>query len=239
MALRLSQALCLVCSTSSSFSISRSRRIPTVVRCSSDAQMNGSIDARKLVLEVKEKLHKEYPHLPKGKNGSDDEEMILWFLRDRKFSVDDAIFKLEKAIRWREEFGVSELTEESVRRLYETGKAYVHEFLDVEGRAVLVVDASKHFPGEEDSRENEKLCVFLIERALSLLPEDESKILTIIDLRGFRVENGDVSFLRFLPVWQLVRPWLKSYASLVRFCNAESVKKEYFTEATVPARFLG
>ena len=42
---------------------------------------------------------------------------------------------------------MSELTEESTRTLYESGKAYVHEFLDVKGRAVLVVVASKHFPG--------------------------------------------------------------------------------------------
>ncbi|CAA7402251.1 unnamed protein product [Spirodela intermedia] len=217
-----------------------------------------------LVLEVKEKLEKEHSDLPEGKNGRDDEDLILWFLRDRKFSVDDAIFKLTKAIIWRQEFGVSELTEESIRKLYETGKAYVHDFLDVQGRAVLVVVASKHFPGRQDSRENEKLCVFLIEKALSRLPKGEEQILAIIDLRGFRTENGDISFLRFLidvfyyyypkrlsqvlfvdapfvfqPVWQLVRPWLKSYASLVRFCDAETVRREYFTEATTPASFRG
>lgn len=48
---------------------------------------------------------------------------------------------------------MSELTEESIRNLYETGKAYVHDFLDVQGRAVLVVVASKHFP---------RVCVDLI-----------------------------------------------------------------------------
>ncbi|MQM05789.1 hypothetical protein Taro_038605, partial [Colocasia esculenta] len=41
----------------------------------------------------------------------------------------------------------------------------------------------------------------------------------------------------FQPVWQLVRPWLKSYASLVRFCDVATVRKEYFTEATLPASF--
>ena len=34
-----------------------------------------------LVLQVKEKLEKYYPSLPVGKNGRDDEEMILWFLK--------------------------------------------------------------------------------------------------------------------------------------------------------------
>jgi hypothetical protein len=51
-----------------------------------------------LVLEVKEKLEKEYPSLPVGKNGRDDEDVILWFLKDRKFSVKDAVARLNKAI---------------------------------------------------------------------------------------------------------------------------------------------
>uniref|UniRef100_A0A453SW84 CRAL-TRIO domain-containing protein n=1 Tax=Aegilops tauschii subsp. strangulata TaxID=200361 RepID=A0A453SW84_AEGTS len=65
-------------------------------------------------------------------------------------------------------------------------------------------------------------------------------ILGIFDLRGFGVENGDLQFLKFLidvfyyyypkrlgevlfvdapfvfqPMWQLVKPLLKQYASLV------------------------
>lgn len=52
---------------------------------------------QQLVLEVKEKLS-QFDKLPEGKNGRVDEEMILWFLKDRKFSVDDAVSKLTKAI---------------------------------------------------------------------------------------------------------------------------------------------
>lgn len=51
-----------------------------------------------LVLEVKENLEKDFHNLPVGKNGRDDEDMIFWFLKDRKFSVDDAVAKLTKAI---------------------------------------------------------------------------------------------------------------------------------------------
>lgn len=47
---------------------------------------------------MKEKLEKEHHSLPVGKNGRDDEDMILWFLKDRKFSVEKAISKLTKAI---------------------------------------------------------------------------------------------------------------------------------------------
>lgn len=51
-----------------------------------------------LVLQVKERLEKDYNSLPVGKNGRDDEDMILWFLKDRKFSVEESLAKLTKAI---------------------------------------------------------------------------------------------------------------------------------------------
>ncbi|KAB2609315.1 motile sperm domain-containing protein 2 [Pyrus ussuriensis x Pyrus communis] len=113
-----------------------------------------------------------------------------------------------------------------------------------------------------DPAENEKLCVFLIEKALSALPEGSEEILGIFDLRGFGRENADLDFITFLfdvfyyyypkrlgevlfmeapfifkPIWQLAKPLLKSYSSLVRFCSVETVRKEYFTEVTVPAKF--
>ncbi|XP_072998717.1 phosphatidylinositol transfer protein CSR1 [Typha latifolia] len=260
MALRLCHSLRLPPPSSTPSSL-RSR----ILRCSAEYQsLRQSLDTRKFVLEVKEKLEREHSELPIGKNGRDDEDMILWFLKDRKFSVEDAVTKLSIAIKWRQDFGVSELSEESVSNLYGTGKAYVHDFLDVHGRPVLLVVASKHFPGKQDPVENEKLCVLLLERALSKLPSGTEDILGIFDLRGFRTENGDVLFLKFLidvfyyyypkrlgevlfvdapfmfqPIWQLVKPLLKSYASLVRFCDAGTVRKEYFTEETVPADFRG
>ncbi|KAF8037092.1 hypothetical protein BT93_B0107 [Corymbia citriodora subsp. variegata] len=228
------------------------------VRCSSF----DSHDARKLVLEVKEKLVKDYGGLPVGKNGRDDEDMIYWFLKDRKFVIQDAVAKLTKAIKWRQEFKVSELTEESVKSIAETGKAYVHDFLDVNDRPVLVVVVSKHFPAVQDPIENEKLCVFMIEKALNKLPDGKEEILGIFDLRGFGTENADLKFLTFMfdvfyyyypkrlgqvlfveapfvfkPIWQLAKPLLKSYASLVRFCSLETVRNEYFTVETLPANF--
>ncbi|KAK1429078.1 hypothetical protein QVD17_11278 [Tagetes erecta] len=227
----------------------------SVRNCSSDT-------SHKLVMKVKEKLEKDYYSLPTGKNGRDDEQLILWFLKDRRFSVEDAISKLTKAIKWRQEFGVSEISEESIKRVAATGKSYLHDSLDVNGRPVLIVDPSKHIPEMFDRSEDERLCVFLLEKALSRLPEGKEEILGIFDLRGFSLKNSDLNFLTFLfdvlyyyyprrvgqilfvdapfvfqPIWQLAKPLVKSYASLVRFCSADDVRKEYFTESTLPASF--
>ncbi|KAL3628867.1 hypothetical protein CASFOL_027913 [Castilleja foliolosa] len=217
-------------------------------------------NTHRLVAEVKKKLEKDHNSLLVGKNGRDDEDMILWFLKDRKYSVQETVSKLTKAIRWRDEFGVSDLSEKSVKRVAETGKAYLHDHLDVNGRPVIIVDTSKHFPGEYE--EDEKLCVFLIEKALQKLPDGKHEVLVIIDLRAFRTQNADIKFVTFVfdvfycyyprrlgrvlfvdapfvfkPLWQLIKPLLKSYASLVRFCSAKAAKEEYFTVDTVPASF--
>ncbi|KAJ6882343.1 hypothetical protein NC651_028823 [Populus alba x Populus x berolinensis] len=113
--------------------------------------------------------------------------MILWFLKDRKFSVDEAISKLTKAtVSWPEEFKAPELSEESVKSIADTGKSYVHDSLDVNGRPVLGVAASKHFPAVHNPVENEK-------KALQKLPSGKEQILGILDLRGFSAENTDLS----------------------------------------------
>ncbi|KAL9326530.1 hypothetical protein ACSQ67_007175 [Phaseolus vulgaris] len=366
--------------TGSSMCIQANRKRLNLCHCCT------SSSSCKLVLSVKEKLEKEHHSLPVGKNGRDDEDMILWFLKDRKFSVEKAISKLTKAIqlrskvlslantparltrhgdgcvpvkdthtfkslrnllrqsypwsaptrvkskskghlihKWRQDFEVSKLTDETVKDAAQTGKGYVHDFLDINGRPVLVVVGSKHIPMALDPADDERLCVFLIEKALSKLPPGKEQILGIVDLRGFRTENADLKFLTFLfdvfycyypkrlgqvlfvdapfvfkPIWQLVKPLLKSYTSLVRennqkhnkkldilltnepnfrcsfcndwinrywaatvpttmfpstnslislgwrscdwlyvvrFCSAETVRKEYFTEETLPPNF--
>ena len=42
--------------------------------------------------------------LEASNHGQVDSETIQWFLRDRKFNVDDTVSKLEKMLQWRSEF---------------------------------------------------------------------------------------------------------------------------------------
>jgi hypothetical protein len=50
----------------------------------------------------------------------------------------------------------------------------------------------------QDPAEDEKLCVFLIEKALGKLPAGKEEILGIFDLRGFGTNNADLKFLTFV-----------------------------------------
>ncbi|PNX71946.1 motile sperm domain-containing protein 2-like, partial [Trifolium pratense] len=185
-----------------------------------------SNDSRKLVLEVKEKLENEYHSLPVGRNGRDDEDMILWFLKDRKFDVEEAASKLSKAIKWRQDFEVSNLTEESVKDIAQTGKAYIHDFLDINDRPVLVVVAAKHFPKAQDPADDERLCVFLIEKALSKLPTGKEEILGIFDLRGFGAENADFKYLTFL--FEVFYYYYPKRLSQVLFVDAPFMFKQFW-----------
>ncbi|KAI9384612.1 hypothetical protein POPTR_012G088350v4 [Populus trichocarpa] len=116
---------------------------------------------------IKDKLGRDYHSLPVGKNGRDDEEMILCYFKiDQSHCIQTVtIFVLSTVI-------------------------YVHDSLDVYGRPVLVVVASKHFPAMHNPVENEKLCH----------PAGKEQILGILDLRGFSTENTDFKFLTFLVI---------------------------------------
>eukprot|EP00249_Psilotum_nudum_P019664 c27364_g1_i4 orf=476-1327(-) len=216
----------------------------------------------RLVEELKFRLERDHRDLPVGKNGRDDEELLLWFLKDRKFDVDAAVGKLVKTLIWRRDFGVNNLTNDSVKNIAATRQAYLHNNLDVKRRPVVVVVAANHIPARDDLVQSEKLCVYLIEKALHRLPKGCETILGIFDLRGFTSKNADLKFTSFLvevfyyyypkrlgevlfvdapflfqPCWNIVKPWLKSYASLVRFCTIDVVREEYFTPDTIPPDF--
>ena len=51
-----------------------------------------------------------------------------------------------------------------------------------------------------DPSEDEKLCAFLIEKAVSKLPDGKEQILGIMDLRGFGARNADLKFVTFLVI---------------------------------------
>ena len=41
----------------------------------------------------------------------------------------------------------------------------------------------------------------------------------------------------FSPGWELVKPWLKKYAALVRFVSVKELRADFFTPATLPEDF--
>ena len=190
------------------------------------------------------------------------EEQLRWFLLDRKLDVDAAKEKLENMLEWRRAFGADAITTTDVAKEAATGKAYLHTQNDVFDRPVIVVRAAKHVKDAAPLVESQRLCVFTLERALEQLPEGQDTVLGIFDLRGFKNQNADMGFVKFMidifftyypkrlgqvlfvdapwifkPGWEVMKPWLKKYAALVRFVSADEVRTDYFTSETVPGDF--
>lgn len=191
------------------------------------------------------------------------EEQLKWFLLDRKLDKDAAKEKLVAMLQWRRDFGADSITTTDVAKEAATGKAYLHTHNDVMNRPVIVVRAAKHVKDAAPLVHSQQLCVYTLERALEKLPEEQDTVLGIFDLRGFQSQNADMGFVKFMvdifftyypkrlgqvlfvdapwifkPGWEMMKPWLKKYAALVRFVSAEEVRREYFTNETVPEDFV-
>lgn len=191
------------------------------------------------------------------------EAQLQWFLLDRKLDIVAAKDKLVAMLQWRRDFGADSITTTDVAQEAATGKAYLHTHNDVKDRPVIVVRAAKHVKDAAPLVHSQRLCVYTLERALEKLPDGQETVLGIFDLRGFQSQNADMGFVKFMvdifftyypkrlgqvlfvdapwifkPGWEMMKPWLKKYAALVRFVSAEEVRREYFTNDTVPSDFV-
>lgn len=79
--------------------------------------------------------------------GIPDQTTQQWFLRDRNFNVDETVDKLNKLMSWRSEFRPDHLSYIDVAAEAATGKAYLHDKVDLSGRPVIVVRARLHLTG--------------------------------------------------------------------------------------------
>jgi len=175
-------------------------------------------DAQLKALEsLRLRLQRNPPAVPPGAAVPPpvDDDTLRWYLRDRYFDVEEAESKLRSMLRWRREFVPQSITPARVSREMSTGKAYVHSSPDVYGRPVIVIRTRLHVVGEFPTDDSKRLCVKLIDDAISRLPPPNSaaagssssssaefsgeQIVGIFDLRGFQVpRNADFVFAKFM-----------------------------------------
>jgi len=179
-----------------------------------------------------------------------DDETVIWFLRDRRLDVDAAAAKLEAFLRWRQALGP--ISETDIQASLSENAAYVHPHLDKEGRAVIVVEISKHVLKNRNLDAAQKHAVWAVERCLSMMADSEKGsggIYAVWDMRGFSGANADLELAKFCildvfreyypkrltqvaavdspwqfkPIWAILKPVIGKYSSVVKFCKVTDV----------------
>jgi hypothetical protein len=81
---------------------------------------------------------------------------------------------------------------------YNAGAAYVHPHLDVEGRAVIVVEISKHSK-KADIEASKKHAVHAVEECVKKMEQEggSGAIYAVWDMRGFNGSNADLDLAKF------------------------------------------
>ena len=190
-----------------------------------------------------------------------EDETVIWFLRDRKMDVDATAEKLEGFLRWRADVG--DITEDKIASSIASNAAYVHPHLDKEGRAVIVVEISKHMKDERDLDAAKLHAVWAVEKCLKMMEESPSGsggIYAVWDMRGFSGANADLDLAKFCildvfrkyypkrleqvaavdspwafkPIWAILKPIIGKYSSVVKFCKVQDVL-DNFEEGKAPA----
>ncbi|KAL4779371.1 CRAL-TRIO domain-containing protein [Aspergillus varians] len=115
---------------------------------------------------------------------TDDERMfltrecLLRYLRATKWNAPEAVSRLLRTLTWRREYGIEKLTPDYISIENETGKQVLLGF-DIHGRPCLYLLPSNQNT-EKSDRQVQHL-VFMLERAIELMPPDQETLALIVD----------------------------------------------------------
>ena len=164
------------------------------------------------------------------------DNLLLRYLRARKWDVEKSISMMVNAIKWRIDFDVEQVIRNGEYNIsdYEmfSGKGYIYGF-DKEGHVVCYVHAALHITAKRDIEQSKKFTIWQMETARVMAPAPYDKASIVFNMQGYTMANADTQFLRFFvtvleayypeslhrvfvvsaPVvfnalWVLVSPWL-------------------------------
>ncbi|KAL4802096.1 CRAL/TRIO domain protein [Aspergillus unguis] len=115
---------------------------------------------------------------------TDDERMfltrecLLRYLRATKWNTSEAVARLQRTLTWRREYGIKKLTPDYISIENETGKQLLLGY-DIHGRPCLYLLPSNQNT-EKSDRQVQHL-VFMLERAIDLMPADQETLALIVN----------------------------------------------------------
>lgn len=138
------------------------------------------------------------------------DNVMLRFLRARKWDVAKALEMLAHTIIWRlDEFKVNDLLESGELAAYENkdrglmlqfelGKAFVYG-VDLKGRPLVVVRPDLHDPKAQSEHDIEKYTIFIMEVCRGFMKEPMVDTAAVVfDLSKFKLHNMDYAAVKFI-----------------------------------------
>ncbi|KND03469.1 uncharacterized protein SPPG_00952 [Spizellomyces punctatus DAOM BR117] len=195
------------------------------------------------------------------------DQLMLRYLRARKWDVDKAVAMVMATLNWRKEFGVRNVLEVGERGLdlseLQSGKSYFHG-VDCNGRPCCYVHVQLHDKNTVDREKTKALTVLTLETGRLVLEPPQEMATIIFDMTNFGMKNMDYDFLKFLLTcmqdyypeslggalvvnapwifngcWTIIRPWLDPVVvSKVHFIKSSELFN-YVDEKQIPERLGG
>jgi hypothetical protein len=176
-----------------------------------------------------------------------DDQVILRFLRARKFDHDQAFEMIYTMLKFRTEFqgiSVAGINPSVCLNELKAGKSYFYNY-DKHGRPVSYITARLHDPYTSDSLENQRFTLLQMEYARSLMRTPGETATLIFDMTGAAYKNIDLNSVKFMVnslanyypetlgqvlvydapwivngAWKIIKPWLDPVtAAKVLFIN--------------------
>jgi len=195
-----------------------------------------------------------------------NDQMLLRFLRARRFSVDDAYNMLIEALKFRlsfQDMGVAAVTPSTVENEINSGKSFFFS-TDKHGRPVCVYKVRKHIPSKTDVLEGQRFLIFMIEFGTTLLRYPTETVTLLFDMTDASSKNMDMKSMKYMirtlqnyypeslgrvlvfnstwfvhGIWKVVKPMLDSNtAAKVSFVDRKSIC-EYISEENLLVDYGG
>ncbi|CAN6633372.1 phosphatidylinositol transfer protein Csr1p [Trichomonascus vanleenenianus] len=136
------------------------------------------------------------------------DNLLLRFLRARKWNVADALAMFGETLKWRLEYGVEEIIqkgelealknkEDGFLLQYRSKKAYCYGH-DLKGRPIVHVRPRFHDPKTQSDADVERFTVMIIENSRLCLRDPVDTAAVIFDLSDFSLSNMDYPAVKFI-----------------------------------------
>ena len=155
-------------------------------------------------------------------------ECLLRYLRATKWKVADAVQRLQQTLAWRREYDMAGLTPEATQEENATGKQWVLGY-DNAGRPCHYLNPARQNTPRSD-RQIRHL-VFMLERAVDLLPPGQETIVLLINFAESSKGQG-ASFQQGRQALYILQNHYPERLGKALLCNRRAPPAPFLTQAT-------